>query len=168
MLKEIHTWFVENLQDRPGSTPPAGVQRHDAAPAAETPLTEIRFEVYAESPDGLTLLCDTTSLHPKWNEKRSGTEGSEPAAQRQIFQCQCSDGNAATASHSGTLEAFGRKIATPVNITPHTLTYVCLSISSELCNEAFWKREVMDDLQVSQPIYRPAGLVGDQESARIS
>jgi hypothetical protein len=107
MLKEIHTWFVDNLRDR--MTGPSRVQSYDVAPVVEAPLIGIRFELFAESPDGPKLLCNNVSLHPKWDERRNGPEASESATQKQVFQCQCPDQTGGPAPHGVVLEALGCK-----------------------------------------------------------
>jgi hypothetical protein len=111
LLKEIHTWFVVNLRDRP--TTPQRMPTNILDPVNEVPLAVVQFRLYAESPSGDKLICNHASVHPKWNEKKNGLGESSPAILNRLFQCQCpvlADGNP---PHQASLDALECELTLP-------------------------------------------------------
>jgi hypothetical protein len=104
MLNEIHMWFVDNLRDR---APTSGSSQIPRVLAPDSASAITRFEIFAESPDGPTLLCGNASLHSAWNKKSSGSDSN------QLFQCYCPTQATELGLHASILEAVGRKLIHP-------------------------------------------------------
>jgi hypothetical protein len=85
MLREIHEWFVDNLKE----TAPTTQAAVSVSQTQDLSLQDLSFELYVVSDQGLRLICNHTSLHPKWNEKPSrGVAGSITASEH-LFICRC-------------------------------------------------------------------------------
>ncbi|EPE34329.1 hypothetical protein GLAREA_10023 [Glarea lozoyensis ATCC 20868] len=81
MLREIHVWFVENLKETTSPT-----QREVSISQVQNlPSRDPRFELYVEADQGLILLCNCASLHPKWNERPSDNI----QVSENLFKCCC-------------------------------------------------------------------------------
>jgi hypothetical protein len=105
MLREIHEWFVDNLKE-------ATFSNREVVSVSQTqnpPLQDLSFELYIKTDQGLRLLCDHTSLYPKWNEKPSGGAAGSMTASDHLFICSCPDvaQNNDVAPHHENLAAYG-------------------------------------------------------------
>jgi hypothetical protein len=87
MLREIHEWFVDNLKEATLSTQ----EVVSVSQTQDPPLQDLSFELYIETDQGLRLLCNHASLHPKWNEKPSGGAAGSIIASDHLFICHCPD-----------------------------------------------------------------------------
>ncbi len=101
MLREIHTWFVENLKDKPSDP------QHEAASSLDlfnaSRQADLQFAVYEERPSGMELVCSHASLHSTWNEKRIGTGTAHIVSSQTLFQCNCTN---QAALHAADVDAF--------------------------------------------------------------
>ena len=105
MLREIHEWFVDNLKEATLST-------QEVVSVSQTqnlPLQDLSFELYMEADQGLRLLCNHASLHPKWNGKPSGGAAGSITASEHLFICDCPNvaQNNGIPPHQEKLAAYG-------------------------------------------------------------
>jgi hypothetical protein len=107
MLKEIHLWFVENLKDAPSANQPLVTGNRN--PDQCSSLDGAQFQLYAESEQGLNLICSHACLHPKWNDKHPRVSESASRVQKQLFMCQCSRADGVTQPHCTRVAAYGRE-----------------------------------------------------------
>ena len=89
MLREIHTWFLENLKDKPLDTHDDAASSLDHFNAPRQP--DLQFAVYEERPSGMELVCSRASLHSSWNLKEIETGTAHTAASQKLFQCLCAN-----------------------------------------------------------------------------
>ncbi|GAB1311895.1 hypothetical protein MFIFM68171_02105 [Madurella fahalii] len=95
MLKEIYTWFVENLRD--GTITPMPRTPGDGLMVKQAVQTQspnnTHFALYVQSPNGQKLLCPTACLHQGWTVYRRASVGSSglSSTQQPVFECQCRD-----------------------------------------------------------------------------
>lgn len=101
MLREIHTWFVENLKDKP--TGPRHEQGSSLDLNQVARQADLQFELYKERPSGIELVCSRASLHSAWNEKGFGTGTTDIACSKTLFQCHCAD---QSVTHAADVGAF--------------------------------------------------------------
>jgi hypothetical protein len=118
MLKEIHAWFLVNLQNSKLS---AGVL--PSRTSQQGPLfSGLTFELYVQSTQGLDLVCSRASLHPKWSDKQNETTPSYTnELGPQLFSCQC-EGQPLHAK----IADFGRKFQFLCGISTNSLVFPTL------------------------------------------
>jgi len=125
MLKDIHEWFVHNLKDTTLQTTQVVVTgTHDDQ---STLFSGPKFEVYAESDQGLRLVCSHACLHRKWDGKHSRVIASSTPTLAPLFICRCS----ANQSHDARLAEYGRKLDF-ANL--RSLKFTKLVISLPICS----------------------------------
>ncbi|KAK4145156.1 uncharacterized protein C8A04DRAFT_27161 [Dichotomopilus funicola] len=133
MLREIHTWFVENLRDPPNrdhdAAPPEphdqdeGPRDHHAAPPGphdqdegatpviQLPFTEVRFRLGIHaSTEARNFVCPQASLHPEWTHKASrgvGGHSGQPSTPKQVFRCRCTNTDQPGSDHRDLVGEFG-------------------------------------------------------------
>jgi len=101
MLRETHSWFVENLKDKPFDLPNEASSNLDLFNASRQ--AEIRFAVYEERGSGMELVCSRASFHSTWNDKRIGTGMAHIASSQTLFQCNCAN---QAVLHAADVDAF--------------------------------------------------------------
>jgi hypothetical protein len=108
MLKEIHVWFVENLQD--ASSTSQTLVGDNGNPHRCSSLDSVQFQLYKESEEGQDLICDHACLHPRWNAKHSRAEESASTVQKQLFLCQCPRGDGIAQPRCMRVAAYEREL----------------------------------------------------------
>jgi hypothetical protein len=101
MLREIHTWLVENLKDKPSDPQNEANSSLDLFNASRQ--ADLQFALYEERLSGMELVCSHASLHSTWNEKRIKAGTAHIAPSQTLFQCKC-DNQAVL--HAADVDAF--------------------------------------------------------------